>query len=62
MSSRNPRDGDSLEVDLCPSCRAPLLPDHKYCSNCGAPRPSAHLPHRVPTGIPGTPVGLDDLL
>lgn len=51
-----------MEVELCPNCRAPLLPEHKYCSNCGAPRPSAHQPHRVPTGITGTPVGLDDLL
>ena len=40
----------------------PLLPDHKFCPNCGSPRPSAHLPHRVATGVSGNPESLDDLL
>lgn len=48
-----------MGAETCHSCGDPLDLDDRFCRNCGAPNPSA--PHRVSTGIMGTP-SLDELL
>jgi hypothetical protein len=41
----------AAQPDQCPSCRAPVAHDQRYCLNCGARQPSA----RVPIPAPGKP-------
>lgn len=45
-------------MESCHSCGGPIRQEYRFCPNCGAPKPSAHLPLRVPSGI----VGVDELV
>jgi len=48
-----------MGAETCQSCGNSFNFDDRFCRNCGAPNPSA--PHRVSTGIAGSP-SLDELL
>jgi hypothetical protein len=42
-------------TECCVQCAAPLVPDQRYCLNCGEPRPHVRAPTLAATAKPPTP-------